>query len=225
MRILALDTTLSACSVALLADSKVAGFSTDNIERGHAEALLPMVMRVCTAAGMTLADVDRIAVTVGPGTFVGIRVGVAAARAFSLALGIPVTAITTLEALAATARSDAWPLAAVIDARNNQYYAQLFNGEGRPADEPRLLQTDTLIALVADSRASLTGPGAAGLAAAVAAQSSCHPQVAPALVPDARIIARLAGLSEGQTADTIRPLYLRPPDAKLPNARTIRDIA
>lgn len=225
MRILALDTTLSACSVALLADSEIIGFETARIARGHAEALLPMVMQVCAQAEKTLADIDRIAVTVGPGTFVGIRVGVAAARAFGLALDIPVTGVTTLEALAATAGPDTGPIAAVIDARNNQYYAQLFDGENRPADKPQLLQTEALITLVSDAAASLTGPGADALAAAIAARSSYRPPIISALTPDARIIARLATGREAQAPNTIRPLYLRPPDAKLPHARTPRSIA
>lgn len=225
MRILALDTTLSACSVALLAGSEVIGSETARIDRGHAEALLPMVMQVCATAGKTLADVDRIAVTVGPGTFVGIRVGVAAARALGLALDIPATGITTLEALAATAGTDAGPIAAVIDARNAQYYAQLFDAQGAPADKPQLLQTEALIALVIDAGASLTGPGAEDLAAAIAAQSSYRPQIVPLPAPDARHVARLARLKEGQATNTIRPLYLRPPDAKLPHARPPRIIA
>ncbi len=227
MRILALDTTLSACSVALLADSKVAGCSSDNIERGHAEALLPMVMRVCAQAGMSLADVDRIAVTVGPGTFVGIRVGVAAARAFSLALDIPVTAITTLDALAATVERETahQPVAAVIDARNEQFYAQLFAADRHPLTPPQILQTGALVTLIADTKASLTGPGAPALATAIAAHSSGQPKIAPALTPDPRVIAQLAEKRHGQRAEMIRPLYLRPPDAKLPDARTPRIIA
>lgn len=227
MRILALDTTLSACSVALLTDGKVAGFCTDDIKRGHAEALLPMVMRVCAAAEMTLAEIDRIAVAVGPGTFVGIRVGVAAARAFSLALDIPVTAITTLDALAATGRMAAGnqQVTAVIDARNDQFYAQLFAADGDPVTQAQLLQADTLIALIADTKASLTGPGAQALATVIAAQSSDLPKIVPVLTPDPRVIAQLAEQRDGQRAEMIRPLYLRPPDAKLPHTRTTRIIA
>ena len=101
--------------------------------RGHAEALMPLIAEVMSAAGVEFSELDRIAVTVGPGSFTGLRVGVAAARGIALAAGTPAIGLTTLSVLAAPFfhADESKPLLAVIDARHSQVYMQLF-GPGRP---------------------------------------------------------------------------------------------
>src|ERR1700749_3269007 len=103
MLILAIDTALEACAVALLdtGTSKVIASESQAMKRGHAEALMPMIARVMKESDLTFAALDRLAVTSGPGSFTGLRVGLSAARGIALAAGKPVVGITTLSAYAA----------------------------------------------------------------------------------------------------------------------------
>ncbi len=98
MRILAIDTALQACSACVIQSGEVEPLALEQIpmERGHAEALLPLVDRVVAGVEGGFASLDRIAVTVGPGSYTGLRVGIAAARAIGLAAGVPVVGVTTL---------------------------------------------------------------------------------------------------------------------------------
>src|SRR5512147_2979822 len=125
MRLLAIDTALAACSAAVFDfDKGIIASETLPMVRGHAEALVPLIGRVVETAGIDYSALDRIAVTVGPGSFTGLRVGVAAARGIALATGKPVVGITTLEALAAPylAADPATPVAAAIDGRHRHVY-------------------------------------------------------------------------------------------------------
>src|ERR1700719_3039168 len=108
--------------------------------RGHAEALMPLIAIVMSGAEIEFSDLDRIAVTVGPGRFTGLRVGVAAARGIALATGKPAVGLTTLAALAAPffETDERTALLAVIDARHDQVYMQLFGAGGRSLIAPRL---------------------------------------------------------------------------------------
>src|SRR5438105_4638346 len=103
MRVLAIDTALDACSVAVLDTQRAAITASETREmvRGHAEALMPMIARVMDRAATEFADLDRIAVTVGPGSFTGLRVGIAAARGIALAAAKPAVGLTTLSGFAA----------------------------------------------------------------------------------------------------------------------------
>ena len=103
MLILAIDTALDACAAAVLdtAASKVIAQESQPMKRGHAEALMPLIARVMKASGIAFAALDRIAVTTGPGSFTGLRVGLSAARGIALAAGKPVVGVTTLTAYAA----------------------------------------------------------------------------------------------------------------------------
>ncbi len=100
MRILALDTATSACSAALWHDGRVCARRLVRMERGQSEALMPMVLDVLAEAGCGFSQLDLLAVTVGPGAFTGLRIGLAAARGMALASGIPCLGVTTLEAVA-----------------------------------------------------------------------------------------------------------------------------
>ena len=129
--LLAMDTTLAACSVALANDDGLVAHQKQVMERGQAEALLPMVEAVVEGAGRSMTDITRIAVTSGPGSFTGVRLAIAAARGLSLALKCPVAAVTTLELIAAKAVLDqnipeGQKLAALIDAKRGQVFGQLF---------------------------------------------------------------------------------------------------
>ena len=120
MRVLAIDTALEACSAAMLdtAHADVAAYESLPMARGHAEALIPLIARVMHRAGLTFAELDRIAVTTGPGSFTGLRVGISAARGIGLAAAKPVVGLSTLAAYASPfiAADDTLPVVAAVDA-------------------------------------------------------------------------------------------------------------
>ena len=110
------------------------------MQRGHAEALMPMLGRVMQASGVGFADLDRIAVTTGPGSFTGLRVGLSAARGIALAAAKPVVGLTTLSAYAAplVSERDDTPILSAIDARHDHVYYQLVSGNGTRLVKPRV---------------------------------------------------------------------------------------
>lgn len=209
MPCLALDTALGACSAALARADGILARRWAAMATGHAEALAPMVDELMRGAGLAFADLTRIAVTTGPGTFTGQRIGLSFARGLSLALNLPCIGVTTLEAMAAAARAEAPGRAVLVaaDARRGEVYAALFDAEGRARAEPALLP-------VADA-ASLAGPG---VALAGSAAELLHPGTGAVLTtvrqPDAAFVALLA--LDRPADGPPHPLYLRAPDAKLP---------
>lgn len=127
MIVLALDTALDACSVALVDDDAALAMLSETMTRGQAERLAPMAREAMQEAGRTFKDVDRIAVTVGPGSFTGVRVGLSFARALALALDKPCVGVSTLEALAFQ-ESEAGLRAAAVDTIGASYAALYENG-------------------------------------------------------------------------------------------------
>ena len=155
MRVLAIDTALEACSVAVFdteGSSRARSRSLPMV-RGHAEALLPLVAAVMSDARTEFDELDRIAVTVGPGSFTGLRVGVAAARGIGLAAGKPVVGLTTLAAMAVPFidADDAKALLVVIDARHDHVYMQLFGDAPRTYGK-KVFGTNFLISYGCDSK-------------------------------------------------------------------------
>jgi tRNA threonylcarbamoyl adenosine modification protein YeaZ len=225
MRVLAIDTALDACSAAVLdtARAEIVAAESRVMARGHAEALIPMIARVMAAAAIEFGELDRIAVTVGPGSFTGLRVGIAAARGIALAAGKPAIGLTTLSAYAAPhiAADDTRSVAAVIDARHEHVYLQVFGPGGRTVVAPRVapLREAVLAALTGSARV-------VGSAADLITASWPRTEPAPALVdqrgaPDIDWIARL-GAAAGDPHGPPKPLYLRPPDAQPQHARLLR---
>ncbi|HEY2356566.1 MAG TPA: tRNA (adenosine(37)-N6)-threonylcarbamoyltransferase complex dimerization subunit type 1 TsaB [Phenylobacterium sp.] len=206
--VLGLDTCLSSCSVAVLDGERVLGHALEVMARGHQERLAPMAQGVMAETGLSFGQLDRIAVTVGPGSFTGLRVGIAFAKGLALALGRPAVGIGTLEALAAEAEGLVFP---AIDARRGQLYLQAFE-DGRALMAPDALAAETAVARVAELSQgrpfTLVGSGAP-LLAGVAPGA----RVVAAEGADARQVARLAVTREPAA---LKPLYLRAPDAKLP---------
>ena len=141
MRVLAIDTALEACSAAVLdTNSGIAASETLAMTRGHAEAVTPLIARVMSAAAIEFVDLDRIAVTTGPGSFTGLRVGISAARGIALATGKPAVGLSTLAGFAAPliADDDNTQVVAAIDARHEQVYLQVFGSGGRTVVAPRV---------------------------------------------------------------------------------------
>jgi tRNA threonylcarbamoyladenosine biosynthesis protein TsaB len=218
VRILAVDTALGACSVALLEDDRLIAHIFEPMERGHAERLAPMVDEAMKQACVEFSALERLAVTVGPGTFTGQRVGLAFMRGLRLALHIPLTGVTTLEAMAmaAMAETGSPKAAAIHDARRAEAYLLLRNGE-------TVVQSPVVLAF-ADAEARIGAFGACALAGTGAA--SAHEKLSSDFAlstirqPDALWVARLAQRYPVQ-ADAPGPLYLRAPDAKLPGAKSL----
>lgn len=208
--ILALDTCLTACSVAVLDGERVLAARSEAMPRGHQERLAPLVREVMLEAGVAFGDLTRIGVTVGPGSFTGLRVGLAFAKGLSAALGIPCVGVGALEAMAL---GRAGFTAAVIDARREQVYVQMF-GDGVALMAPDALTAQDamarLVELYAGGAATLVGSGAALLAPVLPSAT-----VLALDGPDPVAVARLAQRGP-DPAHPPRPLYLRAPDAKLP---------
>jgi tRNA threonylcarbamoyladenosine biosynthesis protein TsaB len=221
MRILAIDTALEACSAAVLDTEQAAASVHESLPmvRGHAEALMPLIARVMERAGLDFAALDRIAVTTGPGSFTGLRVGIAAARGIALAAGKPAVGLTTLAAYAAplVAADDTLPVVVAIDARHDHVYLQVFGPGGRTIVAPRLAPLREALRVAATGAPRLTGTAAAMLAAAWPAGERAPSLVDARRAPDIDWVARL-GAAAPDTGAPPKPLYLRAPDAQPQNA-------
>ena len=136
MRILAIDTALGACSACVLEAGEAEPLAREQLamDRGHAEALMPLVERVMDGLEGGFASLGRVAVTVGPGSYTGLRVGVSAARAIAFAAGIPAVGVTTVAACAAPliGREPGRVIAAALDAKHGQVWFQALSSEGKP---------------------------------------------------------------------------------------------
>jgi tRNA threonylcarbamoyladenosine biosynthesis protein TsaB len=209
LNILALDTCVDACSVAVWADDRALASISEPMHRGHQERLAPMAAEALAAAGLAPGQLDRIAVTVGPGSFTGLRVGLAFAKGLALALDRPCVGIGALEALARGA-GDGF-VVACLDARRGRVFVQAF-ADGRPVMAPDVLDVEIAAARIAElwtgGPARLLGSGAPLIAAVLPAAS-----VEPLAIPDPAVIAHLAAGRDAGAAP--RPLYLRAPDAKV----------
>lgn len=217
MRVLAIDTALEACSAAVLDTEQAAIAAHESLAmlRGHAEALMPMIARVLNRAGLEFAALDRIAVTTGPGSFTGLRVGIAAARGIALAAGKPAVGLSTLAAYAAPliAADDTLPVVSAIDARHDHVYLQVFGPGGRTIVAPRLAPLREALRVAATGAPRLIGTAAAMLAAAWPAGERAPSLVDARRAPDIDWVARLGAAAE-ETGVPPKPLYLRAPDAQ-----------
>jgi tRNA threonylcarbamoyladenosine biosynthesis protein TsaB len=220
MDVLAFDTCMAACSVALLRSGKDDGLYRRfaRQERGHSEALFPMIAAVMDEAGMAFADLGTIAVTRGPGSFTGVRAGIAAARGLALATGAAIVTATSLEVMALGCLDQLGPQACAAgfliahDARRGELYVQSFDADARAISEP-VLATPEEAALLAVPCGLAAGSGAALVAAEAQRTGLTVRAVLPDLMPDAIHLARLALRREPEQSP-VSPLYLRAPDAK-----------
>ncbi len=205
---LVIDTCLAACQVAAFDGARMIAGASEPMERGHQERLAPMAAEVMAAAGLGFADLGRIAVTLGPGSFTGLRVGLAFAKGLALAAGLPLAGVGTLEALAMSAGAGG-VAAGVIDARRGLVYLQAFAGAA-PLTAPEamtLAGARLALARVAPGQLRLIGPGAALLGPALP-----HAVVIDLAAPDLAALGRLAATAARDPAP--RPLYLRAIDAR-----------
>lgn len=218
MMLLAFDTSMAACSAAVWRpDAGVIAHRFAAMERGHAEALFPMIREVVAEAGTRFADLRAVAVTRGPGSFTGIRVGVAAARGLALATGKPAIAATSLEAIAAgamrglTPEQAGEPFIVAMDARRGQLYCQQFAG-GRAVSDAQVLTPEACADTLPHTECIVVGSGAAALARACGSERSVT-VVRPGILPDAADLAAVCA-ERAPESEPLSPLYLREPDAK-----------
>ncbi|ASP64789.1 tRNA (adenosine(37)-N6)-threonylcarbamoyltransferase complex dimerization subunit type 1 TsaB [Sinorhizobium meliloti] len=208
MLVLAIDTSGSGCFAAVYdgGAGELLACAGADIGRGHAERLMEFVDEALSASGRELGEIDRIAVTIGPGSFTGIRVGVAAARGLALALGKPAVGITTLHVVAESARLNqaGQPVLVVLDAKRDEVYLQAFDASGRPQGEAEILPAEEARLRFSAFAGIACGSGAPAVTGAAGGK------------PDEIDMAALARL--GAAADPVsarpEPLYLRGPDAK-----------
>ncbi len=223
MKLLALDTALNACSVAIVDGDAVLAKTVLAGGKGNAERLLPAIEATRAAAGIALGELDGIAATLGPGSFTGIRTALATARGLGLALGKPVWGITTTEALGVAAARPRRNTVAVIDARRDELYLQVFAaaeaGLGAALQPPQLLPVADAVKLLPAAPLTLVGSGAPLLRDAAARADLELSEAAPD--PDPAIVARLA-MQRPAPSRAPSPLYIRPPDAALPKTEQPR---
>jgi tRNA threonylcarbamoyladenosine biosynthesis protein TsaB len=219
MNVLAFDTCMAACSAALICGQEPPFVSRERMERGHSEALFPMVAALMREAGLDFADLTRIAVTRGPGSFTGVRAGIAAARGFALGCGAPIMTATSLEVMARAcvkALSVAEPRSGFLiahDARRGELYVQRFDSAGKAVSEAALATPQQAAMLARDAGGVVAGSGGVPLAAEAERLGFAVNAHFPDLLPEAVDLAELA-LEREPDSKPVTPLYLRAPDAK-----------
>ena len=222
LKILALDTASSACSVAIRIDGETVFSALEPMVSGQSEAIMPMLLMALNQAKLKVGDVDLIAVTRGPGAFTGLRIGLATARGLALASGVACCGITTTEAIAEAAYASQNPnrnLVVAIDSKRADIYVQVFGGKGFLMGLPCAVGLNKLQNLIDGS----------GLVGRVEIVGNAKDRAMDFLkgdfiksssseITDARFVASVAeraALSGLRLGDT-DPLYLRPADAVLP---------
>jgi tRNA threonylcarbamoyladenosine biosynthesis protein TsaB len=210
--VLGFDCCFDSCSVAVFDGERIVASAFETMQRGQAERLPMMTAEILMAIGEGV-KITRIAVTTGPGTFTGVRIGLSFARAFALARGVPCIGISALEVVALAngangVRAAAFPAAQGI-------YGAAYK-EGAVLIPPSLLSADDFIAQLPEGQLAIAGAGAADLAAALGQRAV----VSEPRLPNAQDLARLAA-DRPALDNPPRPLYLRAPDIR-PSKRALR---
>jgi tRNA threonylcarbamoyladenosine biosynthesis protein TsaB len=217
MLVLALDCATSACSAALWHDGQIMARRYAEMARGQSEALVPMIAQCLDQAAIELARVDLLAVTVGPGAFTGIRIGLATARALALATGKPLAGIASPLAVAAGVPRQDRTILSVLDSRREELWVQAFGPDLEPLGETLALAPAEIAARWANQPTVVAGDGGPLVLPLL-------PLAAPADAPQAADAATVAALAarlwpQGRTLSP-EPLYMRPADVTMPACRS-----
>ncbi len=218
MRILAIDTALPAVSACVLDKEALQPIALETLPmaRGHAEAVMPLIQRVVAQAPGGFPSIGRVAVTVGPGSFTGIRIGLAAAQGVALACKCDLVGVSTLSALASPLileESDGL-IAAAIDARHDHVFIAAFAPDGRPVLSPRRVGAHEALRALGSGPLRLVGSGAEALAREARLRGIAVKIIDAAIAPNIIFVARL-GLVANPMLAPARPLYLKEPDVTL----------
>jgi tRNA threonylcarbamoyladenosine biosynthesis protein TsaB len=225
MKVLAFDSSGAACSAAIRdGEGRLVAHRFEPLARGHAERLMPMLRDVMAEAGVAFSGLDLIAVTTGPGSFTGIRVGLAAARGLALASALPLLGVTAFETIVAAvppAERRGGALIVAIDSRRDDLFIQCFAADGAALSAPAALAPAALADAVPAGTLVLAGDGATRARDALAALGRSALLARADGPPDAADIAALAlaRWQPGAFPAPPLPLYLRPPDATMPGLR------
>lgn len=214
MLILAIDTSAAQCAACIFDahSMRETGRAVLDLGKGHAEHLMAVIDNVLSEAKTSYTALGRIAVSVGPGSFTGVRVGVSTARGLALALGIPAVGISTLEAVAAETRETAGRNAvlAAFESVEGALQAALYGPSGEPIVPPAIISLEAALQLAEAHRPFLTGTAAKRIA------ENCDFPLfigSERNTADIALYARLAA-TKGDGEEKPKPLYLREPDAK-----------
>lgn len=218
MTILAIDSASRACSACVYdTDTHTKTFDFGDAELNHSETLLPSVLKCLRSAGKTIDDVDRIGITVGPGSFTGVKIGVAEAKGIAFPRRIPCAPVSSLCALAQNAHGVNGLICALLDARRNQFYNALFrceNGKLTRLCDDRQIKSDELIRQI-NEPVFLIGDGAPLFAEACLQAGKPYTLCAKEQeLIDARCVAQIAAETDTVSPEQLVPLYLRPSQAE-----------
>jgi tRNA threonylcarbamoyladenosine biosynthesis protein TsaB len=223
MKVLGIETATRTGSVAVVSEHGVIAEYTLNIEVTHSERLMETVDRVLTGAGIVLSALDGLSVSVGPGSFTGLRIGIASVKGIATATGISIAAVPTLKALAWNIPYAGYPVCPLLDARKKEVYAALYRQESGSLSEVMEAQTLSLESLAGriSQRTVFTGEGSQLFRNDIRRLFGDHALFAPlsAVVPSAASVAELGMLllrsGERTLADDLAPIYIRRPEAEV----------
>jgi tRNA threonylcarbamoyladenosine biosynthesis protein TsaB len=223
MTVLGIETATPVCGVALGREDAVLVERSLNVGTHHAERLLPMIRDALGEAGMGLRDLDGIAVSIGPGSFTGLRIGLSTAKSLCWSAGLPLVAVSTLEAMAAQFPHAGCPVCPALDARKKEVYAALYDtssGCARTLMAPAAVSPVPFVSSLAGPTL-FVGDGARLYRREVVAALGERARFAPPPLdrPSAASVAALglSRLGRGETEDLARvePVYLRKSEAEL----------
>ena len=220
MYVLGIDCATAACSAAICHDEEIISRQYEEMARGQAEALVPMIERVLSAAGRKAMDLDLIASTVGPGAYTGVRIVLSTAQALSLAASVPLAGVTTFEAIARAQGPQTRGMLVALETKRADIYVQYFDANGCPVSKPAAVEEAVLPDLFSDQSLRIAGDAGERAATVLRAAGRDIELTGGPVLPDATWVARLAG--ERFAAGDIlaaEPMYLRPPDVGPPRKR------
>jgi tRNA threonylcarbamoyladenosine biosynthesis protein TsaB len=226
MIVLGFDTSAGACSAAVLeAEGKVRARRRQLLARGHAEVLMPMLQEVLAEAALDFAALDLLAVTTGPGTFTGIRIGLAAARGLALASGLPLLGVTSLDAVAAAVPAEERAsrfLLVAIDSRRDDLFVQAYGPDDEPLGPAQAVAASALADAAPPGDIVVAGDAAERAAAILTDAGRLVALARDRAPPDAVEVAQLAcrRWRPDRPVPLPRPTYLRAPDVTLPAGRS-----
>jgi len=223
VNVLAFDTALESCSVALQTSTGEVFCEHIQQDRGHAEILVPKIKEIMEKADVSFHDLNLLTTTVGPGSFTGLRIGVATAQGYSLSTGLPLIGLTTLEMLAHSVPSQERRIIAIIDSKRGDFYYQIFDEQKIPLTQPDIITIEQVAEKIVEKAVVLVGNGSLFIAPYL---KNCNFEIYSHPI-DARILIPLATqrYREGKTLghpNDCKPLYLREADAVAPKAPAVR---
>jgi tRNA threonylcarbamoyladenosine biosynthesis protein TsaB len=219
--LLAIDAAGHACVAAVARRGALLAQGVERMRRGQAERLVPLIESVLADARVAPGELDAVGVTTGPGGFTGVRIALATARGYALALDRPVVGASrfavTGAAAAARAPDDDRPILVALDARRVEFCLQRCAPDGTPRDAPWMAEPEALAAQLPDAPWRIAGDAAAAAAEALAATHRAVAAVPDTAITDPAALVRvLTDAAAAGSGATPRPLYLRGADVTLP---------